>query len=660
VSGSFEYIRSTYNNAINLLDPAAPNPFEAADRFGKLLHTVQDLYSHSNWINLVRPDPSVAVHPPDLFDRTLGEWPLIEKLGPVQHDGINDIIIGQIPLEGLPNGWSAYQPMESETPEFMTNEGKTLRGLVVGGSPNSPCPDFRPPGNWVDDPAYTVDQYSHVNVDINTGDVTKVPRLRMLVHGESRVSGTYDLLDYQANRPCHDNYPTWVCIQKDHTDRPDYEPVIRLAAWQTAHEWCRLLHLAKDSEYGYGASSILMALWARPHGEPDEPDPITLGACATPQEAIDGKPGPIEVKVDPQTVTAPSGSDLPNLQRHLVFALYTGDFRRSNYQQATAGLGDSSVPVQPLTMCVKPEDKLIATVWGYDDRPVPLIPFTPDFNAQDVVLRGTSLVMDGPGFGNGAQDDPANVQLGVNFDVTVEGDDDDGDGLSTPCGEVYYGTDPQDPDTDHDGLNDGAEVNTHHTDPLDPDTDHDGLFDGDEIAYGADPHDPDSDDDGLTDGDEVHTYGSSPTDADSDDDGLTDGEEVNTYHTDPNDADTDDDLLSDGFEVKYGTDPLDADTDNDGLPDGKDVEWIQGVITAMPGNAINGGGNRNAMMNLLDQVEADLLKGKTKQALDKLSNLRTHNDGCGAKADGNDWIVDCTLQAEVRMLVDLLIANVKT
>ena len=113
------------------------------------------------------------------------------------------------------------------------------------------------------------------------------------------------------------------------------------------------------------------------------------------------------VKVDPQTVTAPSGSDLPNLQRHLVFALYTGDFRRSNYQQATAGLGDSSVPVQPLTMCVKPEDKLIATVWGYDDRPVPLIPFTPDFNAQDVVLRGTSLVMDGPGFGNGAQDDPA-------------------------------------------------------------------------------------------------------------------------------------------------------------------------------------------------------------------------------------------------------------
>ncbi len=661
VSGSFEYIRSTYSNAISLLDPAAPNPFEAADRFGKLLHTVQDLYSHSNWINLVRPDESSPVHPADLFDRTLGEWPLIEMLGPVQHDNIDDIIIGQIPPDGLTAGWSAYQAMDSETPEFLTNEAKTLRGLVVGGSPNSPCPDARPPGNWVDDPAYTVDQYSHINVDINTGVVTQIPRLRMLVHGESRVSGTYDLIDYQAARPCHDNYPTSVCIQKDHTDRPDYEQVVKLAAWQTAHEWCRLLNLAKDSQYGYAASSILMALWATPHGEPVAPDPITLGACGTPPEVFAGKPGPIEVKIDPQAVAAPSGSNVPTLLRHLVFALYTGDFRRSNYRQATAELGDTSVPMQPLTMCVKPADKLVAAVWGWDDRPDFVIPFTPDFNAQDRVLRGTTLIMDGPGF-QGVQNDPANKELGVEFQVTVGGEDPDGDGLSSACGEVYYGTDPQLADTDNDGLNDGDEVNTHHTDPLDPDSEDDGLIDGDEITYGTDPHDPDSDDDGLTDGDEVHTYHSSPTDADSDDDGLTDGAEVNTYHTDPNDADTDDDLLGDGLEVKYGTDPLDPDTDNDGLPDGKDVEWIQGVIAGFPNSAIKppGGGNRTAMLNLLNDAEGLLLKGKTKQALEKLSTLRSKNDGCGAKPDSNDWIIDCTLQKEVRSLVDLLIANVKT
>lgn len=658
--GSIEYIRSAYRNAINYLDPAAPDPFEAADRFGKLLHTVQDLYSHTNWINLVRPDASIAVHPADLFDRTLGEWPLIDPLGPVP--GRDDFILGQMPIDGsLPPGWEAEHELYSETPVFHTPEGRKY-GFIIGGNKGTLCPDFRP-RSTEEDPDTVVDQYSHIDVDINTGDISVIPRAILLPHGESELGGVYHLpTQYDAIRPCHDGTPTFVCIQKDTPGRPDYEQAVKLAAWQTAHEWCRLLNLAKDSEFGYAASSILMTLWARPHGEPTGPDPITLGACATPQEVFDEKPGPIEVKIDPQTVAAPTGSDVPILQRHLVFALYTGDFRRSNYQQATAGLGDSSVTVEPLTMCVKPTDKLVATVWGYDDRPDLINPFTPDFNAQDIVLRGTSLVMDGPGFQNGAQIDPANVQLGVNFAVTVEGDDDDSDGLSTPCGEVYYGTDPQDADTDNDGLNDGAEVNTYHTDPLNADSDDDGLNDGDEIAYGADPHDTDTDDDGLTDGDEVHTYGSSPTDADSDDDGLTDGEEVNTYHTDPNDADTDDDLLGDGLEVKYGTNPLNRDTDGDGLIDGKDVEWIQGVIAGMPNAAIKppGGGNRNAMLNLLNDAEAMLLKGKTKQALEKLSTLRGKIDGCGARPDTNDWIVTCTNQTEVRMLVDLLIANVKS
>ena len=650
--GSIEYIRSTYRNAINLLDPAAPNPMEAADRFGKLLHTVQDFYSHTNWINLLGITEPTPAHPSDLFDRTLGEWPLLNPLDPVR----DDIILGQVPVEGLPPGWYITHELTSEIPEFHTPEG-VKHGLITGGNKGTSCPSVR-------EPEFISDEWSHLELDIVSGDLVRIDRTTMLPHGESKIAGDYHrffgLVEYDPIRPCHDGYPTYVCLQKDHPGRPDYEQVIKVAAWQTAHEWCRLLHLAKDSEYGYAASSILMALWARPHGEPVDPDPITLGACATPPEVFEGKPGPIEVTVDPQTVGAPPGSDILDLQRHLVFTLYTGDFRRSTYKQAASGLGDSSIPMQPLTMCVKPEDKLLATVWGWDDRPV-FLGSDPDFNRLDQVLPGTTLEMDGPDFLNGVQTNPANVHLNVEFQVSVGGEDPDLDGLSTACGEAYYGTDPQLADTDNDGLNDGDEVNTHHTDPLDPDSDDDGLLDGEEIAYGADPHDPDSDDDGLTDGDEVHNYGSSPTDADSDDDGLTDGEEVNTYHTDPNDADTDDDLLSDGFEVKYGTDPLDADTDNDGLLDGKDVEWIQGVIAAMPDSAIKppGGGNRNAMMNLLNDAEALLLKGKTKPALDKLSNLRTHNDGCGAKPDKNDWIIDCTIQAEVRMLVDLLIANVK-
>ena len=65
------------------------------------------------------------------------------------------------------------------------------------------------------------------------------------------------------------------------------------------------------------------------------------------------------------------------------------------------------------------------------------------------------------------------------------------------------------------------------------------------------------------------------------------------------------------------------------------------------------------MLSILDDAEALLLKGKTKAALDKLTTLRLRNDGCGAVPDGNDWILNCTIQKEVRMLVDLLIANVR-
>ena len=37
--------------------------------------------------------------------------------------------------------------------------------------------------------------------------------------------------------------------------------------------------------------------------------------------------------------------------------------------------------------------------------------------------------------------------------------------------------------------------------------------------------------------------------------------------------------------------------------------------------------------------------------------LRKRLDGCGGAPDVNDWIRECVDQAEVRALIDLLIAN---
>jgi hypothetical protein len=627
IAGTTAYIRQTYLDTIAELDPYDPDPFAAARNFGKLLHPVQDFYSHSNWINLLNlTDPSL-VDPFHLIDRTTGEWRLLSPLSSVQ----DDIIVGQIPASGLPGGWQVEQEITSEIPFFTTNEGNTLRGLVTGWNPDSACPDVR---------AGTVaDQFSHL-----LGDTPVIPRTTRLVHGESKIAGLYDLPGaYQSDRPCHDDYPTDVCLQKDHTGRPDYDQAIRLAEYQTAHEWCRLLHLSKDSQFGYSAASILMTLWAKPERTQDEPfgpHPEST-PCGTPFAVKDGRPGPIEVTVDPHDIELdflPDRDGGPPLgSRNLIFALYTGDFRRSLHSTYWILTDETRVRTQPMTICVNSGDTLVATVWGWDD-----------FNSGegrgtldgDRVIRGPTWVLDGPDFQPGEDDyDEAFLDMDVNIDVEVGGPDPDGDGLSA-CGETFYGTDPLDPDTDDDGLTDSAEVNTYGTDPLDPDTD----------------------DDGLTDSAEVNTYGTDPLDFDTDDDGLTDGAEVNTYGTDPLDPDTDDDGLNDGIEIASSTDPLDADSDDDGILDGEDVEFIQNTIATLPNEILRsvGPGSQTAMLARLDDIERLIAENDGTAALRKLASLRRHLDGCGVEPDRNDWILECTTQVRIRELIDLLVENMST
>jgi hypothetical protein len=492
-----------------------------------------------------------------------------------------------------------------------------------------------------------------------------------LTHGESKIAGQTDFISelplytdagYQADRPCHDGYPTYLCLQKDTPGRPDYEQVIRLAAYQTAHEYCRLLHLSKDSQFGYSASSILMTLWANPADEPSRPE-LWSTPCATPPEVLAGKPGPIELEVTPTAATISRGEVFLNSGRNLVFALYTGDFRRSLYSvpdplaQVAGPVRTADLPA-PITMCVNPGDTVVATIWGWDDINIQVVgaPFIPrEFDSQEPPLRGVSTVLAGPGFAPGTHSE-SSADMAVDLAVRVNPTDVDADGLAI-CAEQFYETNPNDSDSDDDGLSDGAEI-TAGTLPLVPDTDEDGLTDGAEVnTYGTDPLKFDTDGDGIGDGTEV-LQGTDPLDADSDDDGLSDGQEA-TLGTDPLDADTDDDLLGDGFEVAHGLNPLDPDSDDDGLIDGQDVEWIEAAILALPNNAIKSpaAGNRNAMLNLLADAESLLLKGNLRPALDKLGTLRRRIDGCGVVADKNDWILNCSYQSEIRMLLDILIDN---
>jgi Bacterial TSP3 repeat len=231
-----------------------------------------------------------------------------------------------------------------------------------------------------------------------------------------------------------------------------------------------------------------------------------------------------------------------------------------------------------------------------------------------------------------------------------------------------------DPDADNDGLFDGIELTgSNPTDPDKADSDNDVLEDGTEDANhnGAfdagetNPNDPDTDDDLLTDGCEV--LGSNPTDPlvkDSDGDGLTDGQEDVNHNcareateTDPNKFDTDGDGLSDGIEVTYGTNPLNSDSDGDGIPDGQDPQFIQNAVNALADSVFKGDGNKTAFLSALADIDKLVGAGKIDQAKSKIDLLRTHVDGCGATADGTDWIVDCPTQVTIRGLLDLLKSN---
>lgn len=606
-------------------DPEDPSPFDAADEFGQLLHTLQDFYSHSNWVEIGRTD---------ILDGGTGEWSPLDPWSMVR----SDVIV----MEGetLPDGFTA-------------SEGTGFAPIVTD-------PNIGP----------LFGLYSGV-VDGTTGDEC------------------IDSVHFE-----HDE------MSKDEAGRPGHEAARSLAVDQTRHEWCRLLHLL-DDEYGAAGPATAMGLWLSKTGSPHP--------AGTPCAVRPG--GALEITVHALDATVLEDTDdFGDGEINLRTILFTRDLRRSARSQSPRQVIDEPVSVTPppdVKLCVDATDNLALTMQGWDDDDIgdpgdDGIPGEIDDhgNDDDEAFAGVTFDLGPAADAEGVYTD-SSTHIDVQFQVTITRTDDDGDGLSN-CEEVVFDTDPNNPDSDGDGLNDAEEVSlgldpndpdtdddglhdydevfVWGTNPLEPDTDNDGLEDGFEVDHDLDPTDEDTDDDDLGDGEELLTYGTDPKDDDSDDDGLEDGAEVFIHATDPNDddtdddelgdgaevdvhgtdpldPDTDDDLLDDGFEVAHGTDPLNPDSDGDGIVDGADIEFIESVLDALPPGSFQSGGNETAFSSQLKNVEKDVAKGKIANALAKLAQLRSHCDGCGSGPDGNDWIVDCAAQAEVRAVLDLLAAN---
>ena len=605
-------INDLYDQVIVDLDPAGGDPWDAADDFGFLTHPAEDFYSHSNWVELGRTD---------LIDSGVGLWTELGDWVPLR----DDIVVGQ--GEVLPAGWTVAPSDNALVPNVLTDADEPKRALVSGINDSA----IDPGAVWPDD--------------------------------------------------CHDDIEVFHSeLAKDDADHPQHQQARAMAVRQVEHEWCRLLNLL-SAEYGPSGAALPLTLWT--------------GAQATPHPA--GTPcapaaaGTVPVTVTPTAMHVIESTDEFGGELNFVFGLYTSNVQRS--ARAEVGpfdYGDDD-PVDAghlppsLTLCVSPDEQVAVTMQGWDDDELGETDgiYNDMAGYEDENLRGPTFTLD-PGFQPGNR----SVTFGdltASYAVSSTSVDSDGDGLDQ-CGESAAGTVPSDADSDDDGLTDGDEVHIHGTKPLDADSDDDGLTDGDEVhthstnpnkadtdgdlisdgdevlVHHTDPLEGDSDDDGLTDGEEIQIYGTNPNVADTDGEGLVDGDEVHVHNTNPKEPDTDFDGLDDLIEVTYATNPNQADSDGDGLADGEDVEFVQHAIESVPASYFKstGAGSQDAVLAILETVEASLLKGHEAVALQQLSNLHSRVDGCGWAADNNDWITDCAAQLTLRSLIELLTTNITT
>jgi CSLREA domain-containing protein len=106
----------------------------------------------------------------------------------------------------------------------------------------------------------------------------------------------------------------------------------------------------------------------------------------------------------------------------------------------------------------------------------------------------------------------------------------------------------------------------------------------------------------------------------------------------------------------------------DGLDDGTAVcdvgayerqptEAVRMLVLALEVDDLEGtnGETREAMLAFLAKADRSLADGKGRKAGKTLRKLRSHVDGCGATSDGNDWVLDCDAQIEIRDAIDALL-----
>ena len=85
-----------------------------------------------------------------------------------------------------------------------------------------------------------------------------------------------------------------------------------------------------------------------------------------------------------------------------------------------------------------------------------------------------------------------------------------------------------------------------------------------------------------------------------------------------------------------------------------DPSWIRAVVNQLSLSAFAIGGSA-AVLSQLDAIESALAANDVSGALSAAQDLRSRLDGCAGGSSGDDWIIDCQAQEQIRVLVDQVI-----